>query len=369
MIKQPFTLDRTVRTVGGILIIAGIILLLKRLSGVLLPFFAAWLLAYMLNPFVHFFQNKLKVKKRGLAVALVFITIFSCLFGAIYFAAANITNEIVEMKKLTSHYFAMEHNSNLPPLVANFFKDTFSHVEFDQWLDMDKMIATIKSVVPKAFDMVSASFQYLTSLVVLFIFCLYLFFLAMDYDKLSETWHNYIPKKYRSFTITVVDDLTQKMNTYFRKQALISFILGILFAIGFSILQLPMAITMGLLVGVLNMVPYMHSLGIIPPLCVALMQSAIGGPDFWWTALFILIVFGVNQLILDAFLTPKIMGNATGLHPAIILLSLSIWGSLMGVVGIIIALPVTTIIVTYYQYFIIDQKSIPTDTDVAQHES
>lgn len=364
MNKQPFTLDRTVRTVGGILLLVGIILLTKRLSGVLLPFFAAWLLAYMLNPFVRFFQQKLKIKKRGLAVACVFFTIFCAIFGVVYFAATSITNEIVEMKKLTTNYFAMEHNASLPPLVANFFQDTFSHVEFDRWLETDRLLATIKSVIPKAFDMVSASFQYLTGLVVLFIFCLYLFFISMDYDKLSEMWPQYIPKKYRSFTATIVNDLTEKMDTYFRKQALISFILGILFAIGFSILDLPMAVLMGLLVGVLNMIPYMHSLGIIPPLCVALMQSAIGGPNFWWTALFILLIFAVNQLILDGLLTPKIMGNATGLHPAIILLSLSIWGSLMGVIGMIIALPVTTIIVSYYQYFVIDQKSIPTDQEL-----
>ncbi len=126
-----------------------------------------------------------------------------------------------------------------------------------------------------------------------------------------------------------------------------------------------MAIFMGLLVGVLNMIPYMHSLGIIPPLCIALMQSAQGGPDFWVTTLIILIVFIVNQLILDLLLTPKIMGNATGLHPAIILLALSIWGSLMGVLGMIIALPVTTLIVSYYQHFIIDKNEFPTGENKA----
>ena len=77
MNKQPFTLDRTVRTIGAILLLVALFLLTKRLSGVLLPFAAAWLLAYMLNPFVHFIQHKLKIKPRGLAVSLLLLTIIA----------------------------------------------------------------------------------------------------------------------------------------------------------------------------------------------------------------------------------------------------------------------------------------------------
>ncbi len=360
MNRQPFTLDRTVRAVGGILLLVGLILLTKRLSGVLLPFVAAWLLAYMLNPFVSFFQNRLKIKNRGLSVLLLFALIIGGIGSIIYFAASTVTNELWEMNKLINNYLATEHSTTLPPLLREFFNETFHEVEIAHWLEANNLISLIKSLIPKAFDMVSASFQYLAGLVVVFIFCLYLFFILMDFDKLSKDWPQFVPQKYRLFATQLVGDLTEKMNTYFRKQALISAILGILFAIGFSILNLPMAIFMGLLVGVLNMIPYMHSLGIIPPLCVALMQSTIGGESFWWYAFFIGVVFVVNQLILDLILTPKIMGNATGLHPAIILLALSVWGSLMGMLGMIIALPITAIIVSYYQHFVIDQNQFPT---------
>lgn len=361
MNKQPFTFDRTVRMVGSILLMAGLILLTQRLSDVLLPFAAAWLIAYMLNPFVHFFQRHLKIKKRGLAVLLLFLLIIGIVSSIVVFATSSITNEIMEMKELVSNYIALEQKANLPPFLQAFLAETFYKINIDDWLNAQQLMNAIKTIIPKAFDVVSVSLQYITGLVVVFIFCLYLFFILMDFDELSDNWQKFIPQKYRSFTNQLVNDLIEKMDTYFRKQALISTILGILFAIGFSILDLPMAIFMGLLVGLLNMIPYMHSLGIIPPLCVALMQSAQGGQDFWWTAAFIVVVFIVNQLILDLLLTPKIMGGATGLHPAIILLSLSIWGSLMGVLGMIIALPITTLIVSYYQHFIIDQNEFPTD--------
>lgn len=360
MNKQPFTLDRTVRTIGAILLLVALFLLTKRLSGVLLPFAAAWLLAYMLNPFVHFIQHKLKIKPRGLAVSLLLLTITAIIAFVIIFAASAITNELVEMTTLIEDYFALNHNANLPPMLREFFNELFAGVHFEDWIKSDNIVDTIKSLVPRAFDMVSTSFKYLTSLVVVFIFCLYLFFILMDFDKLSNEWPQYIPKKYRYFINQLVNDLAEKMNTYFRKQALISVILGVLFAIGFTLLDLPMAIFMGLFVGLLNMIPYMHGLGIIPPLCVALMQSALGETNLWWTMAFIGLIFVVNQLILDLLLTPKIMGNATGLHPAIILLSLSVWGSLMGVLGMIIALPITALLVSYYQHFIIEEKELPT---------
>ncbi|MBO7161035.1 MAG: AI-2E family transporter [Paludibacteraceae bacterium] len=366
MNKQPFTLDRTVRTIGGILLLIALFLFTKRLSSVLLPFVGAWLLAYMLNPFVHFIQNRLKIKRRGLAVSLLLISIIALISSIIIFAASSISNELSEMTVLIENYFALEHNATLPPMMREFFNEVFSETHVENLFKADNIIATIKSIVPKAFDVVSASFQYLTGLVVVFIFCLYLFFILMDFDNLSENWQQYIPKKYRHFINQLVNDLAEKMNTYFRKQALISFILGVLFAIGFSILDLPMAIFMGLFVGVLNMIPYMHSLGVIPPLCVALMQSALGETNLWWTMAFIGLIFVINQLILDLFLTPKIMGNATGLHPAIILLALSIWGSLMGVLGMIIALPITALIVSYYQHFVIEEKDFPTEDKPTQ---
>ncbi len=366
MNKQPFTLDRTVRTIGGILLLIALFLLTKRLSSVLLPFVGAWLLAYMLNPFVHFIQNRLKIKPRGLAVGILLVSILAIIASIVVFAASSIGNELSEMTTLIENYFALDHNATLPPMLREFFHEVFSDAHLEDWFKSENIIATIKSVVPKAYDVVSASFQYLTSLVVIFIFCLYLFFILMDFDNLSNNWPQYIPKKYRVFISQLANDLAEKMNTYFRKQALISFILGVLFAIGFSILDLPMAIFMGLFVGVLNMIPYMHSLGVIPPLCVALMQSALGQSNFWWTILFIGLIFVINQLILDLILTPKIMGGATGLHPAIILLSLSVWGSLMGVLGMIIALPITALMVSYYQHFIIDEKEFPSEETPTQ---
>ena len=128
--------------------------------------------------------------------------------------------------------------------------------------------------------------------------------------------------------------------------------MGVLFAIGFTIIGFPMAIGMGILIGILNLVPYLHTFALIPAALLALLKAADTGQNFWLVFLSAIIVFIVVQLICDTIVTPKIMGKAMGLNPAILLLSLSVWGVLLGFIGLIVALPLTTLIIAYWQRYV-----------------
>ena len=141
----------------------------------------------------------------------------------------------------------------------------------------------------------------------------------------------------------------------------VAFCVGILFSIGFLIIDFPMAIALGLFIGALNMVPYLQIIGFLPTVLLAILKAADKGQNFWIIIACALAVFAIVQIIQDTFLVPKIMGKITGLNPAIILLSLSIWGSLMGMLGMIIALPLTTLMLSYYQRFIINKEKIKYD--------
>lgn len=149
------------------------------------------------------------------------------------------------------------------------------------------------------------------------------------------------------------------MNLYFRGQALIASIVGILFSIGFLIIGLPMGVVLGLFIGILNMVPYLQliSLPITALLCVVWTVST--GGDFWVIFAESMAVYIVVQVLQDMIITPKVMGKAMGLNPAIILLALSVWGSLLGFMGLIIALPLTTLILSYYNMYVIDRYQDP----------
>ena len=109
---------------------------------------------------------------------------------------------------------------------------------------------------------------------------------------------------------------------------------------------------MGILVGVLSFIPYLHALALVPAFLLCILKSAETGQNFWLVLLSAALVFVIVQIIQDAVLTPRIMGKAIGLPPYLILLSLSVWGCLLGVIGMIIALPLTTLICSYYKRYI-----------------
>lgn len=358
LFSKPFNLDRTVRLTLGMIVLVVSALLIDRLSGVLLPFFAAWLVAYMLNPIVDFVQYKLKVKNRLASVLTVLLLLTGVVAGVVALAANSVQSEIQKMHLMTQQYLQSSTAAETPPIVQEYLRKLFNSIDLPALMDFGNLENLLDYVIPKAFDIVSSSLQYIAGLVVVFFFVLYMFFIMNDFHTLSQEWINLVPKKYRLFAKQMVHDLAQGMDTYFRRQALISLIVGILFSIGFAILGLPMSVAMGMLVGLLNMIPYMHTLGIIPPIIVALVQSSQGGSGFWMMVIWIIVVFCVIQVILDGFLTPKIMGQATGLRPAVILLSLTVWGALLGITGMIIALPVTTMLTSYYRHYIINQGTV-----------
>ena len=214
----------------------------------------------------------------------------------------------------------------------------------------------LRKMAPELWDFINGSLDFVLGFSVVVIVILYLIFILLDYEKISVFMFDLIPPKHKNLITEVITDLENGMNRYFRGQALIALIVAVMFVIGFSIIGLPLAIIMGLLIGVLNMVPYLKTIAIIPTLLLGLLQSYETGQSIASVFIGIAIVFIVIQVVEDLLLTPRIMGKVTGLNPAIILLSLSVWGSLLGMVGLIIALPMTTLVISYYKRFVLEEK-------------
>lgn len=156
--------------------------------------------------------------------------------------------------------------------------------------------------------------------------------------------------------MVVINDIIDNMNRYFRGQGFVAFCAMILYCIGFLIAGLPLAIPMGILVGFLYLIPYFQYVTLIPVAIIALVDAIGGGPGFFTEMWKCGLVYVVSQCICDYVITPRVMGKELGLNPAIILLSLSVWGSLFGIIGMIIALPVTALLMSYYQLYISNRK-------------
>ena len=365
--KQTFDRDTIIRGIISLAVFVALFLLIKRLSGVLLPFLVSFVIAYMLAPIVDFFQHKCRLKNRIVSVIVTLTLAIGLVVGAVAALTPAINREMTTLSE-SAKEFAMNFNANkyLPDQLSEELTDFVSNMDFNAILSNPDIQQTIKNLVPKLGSWISSGLSTLAGLAVVFVCLLYIIFLLIDYEKISKNWANYVPERYRHNIQTLMSDLDKHMNGYFRGQALIAFIVGILFAIGFQIIGLPMGIAMGLIIGVFNLIPYMQALGIPPCILLGLIQSAETGRPLWVIALCITAVFVIVQSIQDLVLTPKIMGNVTGMGPAMILLCLSIWGSLLGIVGMIIALPITTLLVSYYKRFVLyiddnqaDTPSVP----------
>ena len=246
--------------------------------------------------------------------------------------------------------------SNIPNMIEEFIHENVTTDDVKALITQDGFIDTVKQAVPKVWDMIERSINILSSMLMMTMVVIYTLFILLDYEKFSKGWVMLLPERYRKFAVQVANDVETGMNKYFRGQGLVAFIVGILFSIGFLIIDFPLAIGLGLFIGLLNMVPYLQLVGFIPTILLAVVKAADTGESFWIIMLGALIVFAVVQAIQDTILTPKIMGKVMGLNSAIILLSLSIWGSLLGIMGMIIALPMTTLLITYYQRYIIKNQ-------------
>ena len=201
-----------------------------------------------------------------------------------------------------------------------------------------------------------------------------MFFILLDYETLTANWVRIFPKKNRPFWQALMNDVKRELNNYIRGQGMVALCMGIMFCIGFTIIGFPMAIGLGILIGILDLVPYLHTFALIPTAFLAMLKAADTGQSFWLIFGLAFLVFCVVQVITDMVVTPKIMGKAMGLNPAILLLSLSVWGALLGFLGLIVALPLTTLLIAYWQRYVTREKphylgKEPQDTEKTIAES
>ena len=358
LFDKPFTFDRVSRIVFSVLMIGGLIYLLAVLKNALLPFLVAWLMAYMMQPFVRFFQYKLKFKSRVLSITAVLVSLAGLLILLYQLVVPSIIDEIQgTFQLLQTHQGNPENIPLIPESWRIYIVNQMDLLHLSELVSRENLLNTLKQIAPRMWTLLSSTFSLLFSVTILFVVMLYFIFILLDYEKIAEGWIKLIPERYRPFAQGLAEDVEVSMNRYFRGQALIALCVGVLFAIGFKIIDFPLAVSLGLFIGFLNLIPYLQTLGLIPMLLLSLLKAAETGGSFWLIFGSALLVLCVVQGIQDLFLTPKIMGKAMGLNPAIILLSLSIWGTLLGFVGLIVALPLTTLSLSYYKRFILMEQS------------
>lgn len=347
--SRYWTVDRIMRLVIGLAIAAALIYMVRYLSNVLLPFFVACFIAYILQPIVDMNRRLTRTKGRVIPSILTLVDVTVVIALVVYIFLPSVIKELNTLGDILKSVSSGE--VKLPKFyvtVVDFINKYFNPDNISGMLDgthIEALLSKGSSLLEESIGVVMEILSWLLTLI-------YILFILIDYPEISRGFKLIIPHKYRPRTMVVVRDVENSMNHYFRGQGVVAMCAAVFYCIGFSIVGLPLAIPMGIIVGVLYMIPYFQYVTLIPVAAICFVYSLGGSVEFLPEMGKCLLVYVVSQCICDYVITPHIMGKEMGLNPAIILLSLSVWGSLLGIIGMIIALPVTALIMTYYERYI-----------------
>jgi len=356
---RSLTFDRVIQLALFAGLVWGLVLLLDYLSDVLLPFFVGLLVAYFLDPVTNRVQHV--IKQRVLAALFTMVSITLAVSLVFWFMVPMVGNELADMGRTVSKMaanteLAQAAKEHLPENVWEEVNEILKHDDVKRYLTSDGAVQmakdTAKKLLPGVWGVLSGAANVLTFITGLLVIMLYVVFLLIDYHNMAARWRDYLPPSMRDDVSRFVEEFIQATNRYFRSQALVACCVAVLFAIGFSIISLPLAILMGIFIGLLNMVPYLQIVGTIPCLLLAGLKALEQGDNFFGALGLVLLVFGVVQLIQETVLVSRLQGEAMGLSPAIILLSISVWGKLLGFLGLILALPLTCLGLIYYRRYL-----------------
>ena len=356
--RREFTFDRIARMLVLSVLILLIYVAVQAIWSVILPFLLAGIFAYVMMPLVRFFQYTLRLRSRGLSVILTLLLLGAVVYLAVIFIIPSINAEIEKTLQVISGYSSGQDilTMILPRNIRNYLNGGLRWGNFRQQLSLEKILENVKLLLDQVGGIINSTLSIFSWGLVFLIGFVYFVFILLDFENLGRGFISLFPKTLRPTIRTISMDLDRYMNNYFRGQALVAMSVGILLSIGFNIIGLPLATAMGIFIGILNFIPYMQALGIIPLGLASLLMAAQTGENAFVCMLLAYGVLMVVQIIQDMIIVPRIMGQTMGMRPSLILLVLSIWGYLLGFFGMLIALPITMFIYSLYMRYVLQDE-------------
>jgi predicted PurR-regulated permease PerM len=355
---KPYTLDRIFRTIIALAVIISIIFLIRYLSDILIPLAVAIMLAYIFDPVVDLVQKIIKPRAPAVIITILLIVALLTLIG--FLIIPIMFREIVHLGEMLSNLVNSSASKEDGSFAHNVWAMILQFVDVKQIQKMfseEQLYSIGKSILekmlPGIWGFVHGTISFISGIFIFTIVIMYMIFLLIGFDKYRAGWKKLVPLKYRENVFDFVNEFKTIMNKYFRGQALIALIQGVIFAIAFSIVGIPMSIFLGIFLALLNMVPYMQILGVIPTFLLAIVHALDTGQNIWSILIIVSAIFLITQALQDYFLTPKILGKVTGLNPVLIILSILTWSKIFGFLGLIIALPLTYLILSYYRRLLV----------------
>ncbi|PMR70095.1 AI-2E family transporter [Halomonas heilongjiangensis] len=322
-----------VSTIGFIIWVLGQII--GALHALVFPLAIAGVMALVLFPVVELFERHLRMNRLGAVVSLfvilfgLFLTVMVLVLPTAIYQGSQFFQSVPEIAQRGHESLSARFPKALPIL-----EDAITEME-------------IQSMLPDAEEAADRTMSYIGFLVGLGFVPLYLFFALLSGNRMKAYARAMLflfTQKRQNEVVYLGQLFIDYLTAFFRGQLTIALIMGVMMAVGFTVIGLEAAIYIGLALGLLNIVPYLGFIvGVITVLPIAYLQPA-GGTQL---VMLVLAVIAVTQLVESVLLTPKIMADRSGLHPALVVISILFWGTALGgVVGMILAVPLTAFLLT-----------------------
>lgn len=323
-----------------VLCLAGVALFLYAFSGILMPFVAALILAYLLDPLVDWLERRGMSRLVGTClVLLLFVLLFvvvllavvPLMFNQLSALIAKMPDYVSRLQVvLTEQGGALIERFGGPDRLKEIQGQLSSGLgDAARWLG--GFVTSLLSGGQAILGLVSL--LVLTPVVA--------FYMILDWDRMVTKLDSWLPLVHRDTIRDLVREMDSSVAGFLRGQATICFLLGLFYAIGLSLAGLNFGFVIGIIAGLINFIPFVGSLtGLVLSVGVAIAQ-------FWpdWTMVAVVIgIFAAGQFIEGNILQPKLLGNAVGLHPVWLMFALLAFGSLFGFVGVMLAVPLAAII-------------------------
>ncbi len=364
--RQARTIAAAVTTVSTVVILLAIgvlglaaALFLRAFSGVFLPLAVGAVGALVFRPYYDWLRVRLRLPVAA-AVGAVFLSVLLPLSGFLWFFGQLLVGQLIGLAAHVPDWWESTRSwvaERLPQITEMLARtglgDQIRSAAQSQQEAITQGLQTLGAQAFSAGLGVARGVGTLLGWVILPVYFAY--FLTTKGLRIDPAHLPFFKAETRNDVVYLGNEFLDIIVAFFRGQLIVAFLQGMLFAIGFQIAGLKFGFVLGLLLGLLNIIPYLGSivgLGIALPL--AFFQDGGGLATLAW----VLGVFTIVQLIESYFLTPKIMGDKTGLHPMAIIVAIFFWGAALGgVLGMILAIPLTAFLASFWR--LVRDKYIP----------
>jgi predicted PurR-regulated permease PerM len=320
--------------------------LLYLLQPILTPFFAGALLAYLADPLVNWLMSfKLS---RVTSSTIVFLVLFLILTLLILLLIPLIQSQIASLADVGPNMLAWVQNTIVP-----WFQETFGVHE--NWINVDTLKKALSDNLSKAGGaagwliqaILQSGVKFLEVTVNLILIPVVTFYLLIDWDKFVSGIRSLVPRHSVATFVKLSKECDSVLSAFFRGQLLVMLALGTIYSIGLMLIGLQIGLLIGLIAGLLSIVPYLgFVVGIILASIAAFVQFGTLSSVLW-----VCLLFGVGHLIDPMYLTPKLVGGRIGLHPVAVIFAILAGGCLFGFMGILLALPVASVVMVWLRYW------------------